>query len=168
MVLSALALTPGFAVLVLLQIQITASRRAEIRDLAFRNAQQAASELDRIISGLETLLLAVSRAPDAREFREPECAAYLTELQPSLPHLTGLTLIDKDGRFRCGFAAPAPSTNYTDRIYFQNALTSSGLIVGNIRSVVHLTDPFCRSRSPSATRRVRLSALRSPHSTSPG
>ncbi|GGH10085.1 hypothetical protein GCM10007036_06460 [Alsobacter metallidurans] len=128
--LSVAALLPGFLVLGYTQVQIDRSRKAEILDLATRSAVLASSELDRIVSGVQNLLVAVSRTEGVRDMADPACSSYLAALQPDLPHLIGLTVIDAAGQFRCG-STPAPENAvYRDRAYFQDALRHRGIVLG--------------------------------------
>ncbi len=128
--LSLAALLPGFLVIGYTQLQITASRRAEVRELAVRSAAQAAAEIDRILSGVEYLLTAVSRAPVIRRMDEADCSAYLAELQPALPHLTAVTVLDAEGTFRCGSTPPPADRNFSQRPYFPAALASPEMVLG--------------------------------------
>src|SRR5689334_9118856 len=92
------ALLPGFAVVAVTQYQITRSRRAEVQALALRSAVQASFEIERIIAGIESLLVAVSSVPAVSRLEAAECSAYLAHLQSRLPHLTGIFVIDTDGQ----------------------------------------------------------------------
>lgn len=131
MALSLAALTPGFLVIGMTQVQVSQSRRAEVRDLALRGATQASAELTRIVSSVQTLLVAVARDPAVRQLSEPDCSAFLAALQPDLPNLVGITVLDADGMFRCGSTTPPPQRDFSDRDYFKAAMASSGVVVGN-------------------------------------
>lgn len=131
MALSLAALTPGFIVIGVTQWQVSQSRRTEVRELALRGSTQAAAELGRIVTGVQSLLLAVSRDPAVRSLREAECSAYLADLQPDLPHLVGLSVLDANGDFRCGSTPAPPLRNFADRDYFQMAMATPGVVVGN-------------------------------------
>ncbi|MHB2170135.1 sensor histidine kinase [Alsobacter sp. R-9] len=131
MVVALVALLPGFAAVAYTSIGITASRRAEVSDLAMRSAQQAASEIASIVAGIESLMLAVSRVPVIRD-REPEgCRTFLGDLSPHLPHLVGLAVLSADGRWVCSsIGMPSSNLRFDDRSYFTRALAEDGVVVG--------------------------------------
>lgn len=64
--LSVAALLPGFCVIGFVQYQVSQSRQAEVHELAIRNAQQAGLEIERLLLGVQALLVAVSQAPVVR------------------------------------------------------------------------------------------------------
>jgi two-component sensor histidine kinase len=130
MALSLAALTPGFIVIGVTQWQVSQSRRSEVRDLALRGATQASAEVVRIVSGVQSLLLAVSRDPAVRGLREADCSAYLSALQPELPHLVGIRVVDAQGNFRCGSTQAPANANFADRDYFKAAMGTASVTVG--------------------------------------
>lgn len=130
MTLATAAMVPGFIILGMTEFEIAQSRKEEVRDLALRNASQAASEMERIIAGVDAMINAVSKAPAVKYFREPECSSYLRDLQQSLPQITGIVIVDTDGQLRCGSVVPPPTANLADRDYVKHALASSSLVVG--------------------------------------
>ncbi len=125
------ALVPSFLIVAFTEYQVDRSRHEEVQDLAVRSARQAGFELDRIVDGVKALLIAVSQVPDVREMNEAGCADYVADLRPDLPYLTGLTVLDSRGRFRCGFARPpAAEDNFADRPYFNEALATHAAVIG--------------------------------------
>jgi two-component sensor histidine kinase len=131
LVLSLAALVPGLAVAAFTQYQVIRSRHVEVEELAMRSAKQASFELDRIVGGVGMLLVTASHEPDVRGLQEAGCTAYLTGLRPDLPYLTGLTVLDTDGRLRCGFTPSTIGHSFTDRSYFREALETDGLVIGS-------------------------------------
>lgn len=131
MALALVALAPGFVAVLYTTQQIDMLRRAEVADLALRGARQAADETNRIIAGVESLLLAVSRVPAIRDGDVEGCSAYLRDLGPHLPHLIAVSVLDLNGRWSCGSLLPAdPAVAYSDRTYFRESIAQDGLVLG--------------------------------------
>lgn len=128
--LSFVALVPGFAAIAYIQYRVVASRQAEVHDLASRSAQLAASELERILSGIQSLLIAVSQVADVQEMREPACTAYLANLGPAQTNLAVVDMLDAGGAYRCGSGVPPSDTTFADRGYVQRAMARPHLAVG--------------------------------------
>lgn len=129
--LSLAALAPSFAVVGFTEWQVTSARHDEINELALQSARQAAFELDRIVAGVQSLLLAVAAVPDVRRLDEQGCSAYLAALRPSLGEMAAISVFDAAGRFRCGSAEQAPpDVDYSDRPYFRDALNNPRAVVG--------------------------------------
>jgi two-component sensor histidine kinase len=143
MALSLVALVPGFAVISFTQYQVDRSRHAEVQELAVRSARQAAFEVDRIIAGIQVLLLAVSEVPGVRDMNDAACGAYFAHLRPQVPYLTGLAAIDVDGNFRCGFPEPPSApVNFAERPYFRDALRAPGAVIGEYSGGLIAGRPF--------------------------
>ncbi len=137
-----LALLPVFGVLWMLEQQLQAGREAEIRDLARRRTAQANTQIERVIEGQRTLLLAVSSSPTVMELDAGRCARYLSSLVEALPHLQGIAVLGLDGRPRCGDDPVRPTPNYADRPYFRAAIDTGRFVVG--RYTVGRADPSAR------------------------
>jgi two-component sensor histidine kinase len=131
MALALVALAPGVIAVLYTTHQIDRLRRAEVAELALQGARHAADETNRIIAGVESLLLAVSRAPIVRDGDAAGCNTYLRDLGPHLPHLVAVSVLDLDGRWFCGSVQPAdPAVDLSDRTYFREALSQDGLVLG--------------------------------------
>jgi two-component sensor histidine kinase len=131
MALSLAAIAPGLAVLAYTQHEIDRSRHEEVQDLAVRSARQAAFELDRIVAGVRILLIAVSQVPDVRDGNEAGCNSYLADLEPRLPYLAGLAVLDSGGRFRCGFKWPSSAADsFAAESYLRDALRTRDAVIG--------------------------------------
>jgi hypothetical protein len=83
--LVAVALLPAVAIQAYNEIDLRWSRTVEVHDLARRQAQLAASELERIFEGIQNLLAAVAEVPSVRASDTPACVAYLATLQAKVP-----------------------------------------------------------------------------------
>jgi PAS domain S-box-containing protein len=128
--LSLVALAPAIGVLTYNQVVTRRDREAEVRDLATRNARQAASELEGIVEGVRVLLTSISKVEAIQNLDAPSCAAYLSRLQPEVPHLVFLSAIDLQGVLRCRSEIPPNSPGYADRPYFQQALATGRFTIG--------------------------------------
>jgi PAS domain S-box-containing protein len=112
------------------EVSLRRAREAEIHDLAVRNAQLAASELDRIFDGVRTFLIALAESPELRRLDSTSCVPYLTALNDKLPHLASILLIDLEGRVQCR-RSPAPADlRFDDRSYFKQAVATGTFAVG--------------------------------------
>ena len=128
-VLTAVALAPALAILLYNEVSLRRSREAEVHQLAMRFGQLAAQELEGIVGGVEGLLRAVARAPVVRSM-DQRCAAYLADIRAQSPSLSGLTVLDLDGRVRCRAEPPLSDQPLGDRQYFKDAATTGGFVIG--------------------------------------
>jgi two-component sensor histidine kinase len=129
-VLAVVALVPASAIIVFNEITLRRSRVAEVNDMALRSARLAASELDRVIEGVNGLLLAVGSSPAVRSLDDESCAEYLGHLQSQVSLVTGIVAIDLNGRLRCTRNSPRPQENYADSPFFKAAIESGKPTVG--------------------------------------
>jgi C4-dicarboxylate-specific signal transduction histidine kinase len=131
MALALAALTPGFFVVAFTEWQVNRLRQAEVSELALRSARQVAFELDRIISGVKTLILAVSFVPDLRDLDPRRCAAYLGDMRPHLSDVAILSVLDTTGHVRCrSEPSIVGDASLADRTYFQQALANPEFALG--------------------------------------
>lgn len=119
------ALLPAFAVIGYTEWNVARSRQAEVRELALRSAQHASSEIDRIMGGSESTLIAAGVSPTTRQFGAA-CAEYLEAVRRRIGYFTAITVANAEGRILC----PASDVSIVDRGYLSRALGAKGLIVG--------------------------------------
>ena len=99
--------------------------------MALRNAQGAAFEIQRMIANVQVVLVTISHVPDVRNIQESGCAAYIADLRPELQHLTGLSVLDIEGRYRCGFEPVGAVTgNFSQEPIFRDALSAQAAVIG--------------------------------------
>jgi hypothetical protein len=120
--LSLVALTPILGLQVYDEIVTRRTRAAEVRETALRSAQQASSELDRIVEGARSVLVSISKVDSVQALDTPRCVAHLAKLQPEMPHLVSLAALDLEGRVRCRQELPGDTQTYADRSYFQDVV----------------------------------------------
>ncbi len=128
--LVAVALLPAVAIQAYNEYDLRRSREAEVHELALRQAQLAASELDQIVEGVRNVLATVAAVPSVRALDTPACVAFMAALAPQFPHLASLAAMDLEGRLACRQEPPPQEPRFADRPYFREALASGGLVVG--------------------------------------
>ena len=129
-VLVAIALAPAVLIQAYNELDLRRSREKEVHELAVRQAELAASELDQIFTGVRNLLLAVAKVPSIQELDTPRCVAYLAMLQPSVPYLYSISALDLQGRLLCRQAMPPQNVTFADRSYFQDAIANDRFVIG--------------------------------------
>jgi PAS domain S-box-containing protein len=120
--LSLVALTPILGLKVYDEIVTRRTRAAEVRETALRSAQQAWSELDRIVEGARSVLVSISKVDSVQALDTPRCVAHLAKLQPEMPHLVSLAALDLKGRVRCRQELTGDTQTYADGSYFQDVV----------------------------------------------
>jgi signal transduction histidine kinase len=123
------AMLPALAIQAYNEIDGRRTREAEVADDALRLARFASGELDRIVDNGHALLVALAELPAVRDFDQPACTAYVTELQKRFPQYLSITAIDLDGHPFCSNIPIPPGTTAADRDFFQEAKTSGRLVV---------------------------------------
>jgi hypothetical protein len=125
------ALLPALAIQAYNELDLRRSREAEVRELALRQAELAASELSQILEGVHSLLTAVAEVPAVRALDAGPCAAFLATLQPRVSHVRSIAALDLAGRVACRNSPAPPGLRLADRPYFQEVLRSGGFVVGD-------------------------------------
>ena len=100
-VLGLVALVPVICVQILTEIDARRYRQQEVSAQALDSANLASSEIDRILSGVQNLLVAVSKEPSIRELQPSACVPYLAAVQSEVPYLLSLSVIDSKGHLLC-------------------------------------------------------------------
>jgi two-component sensor histidine kinase len=123
-------LVPVIAVEIFNSIELHKSRRAEVQQYALRQAELAASEVARIVEGMQGLMTAVAQAPSVRTLNSELCVPYFQNLLARLENVSVLTAVDSSGQVRCASTSEQLKVNVADRDYFKKSQKSHGLIVG--------------------------------------
>lgn len=124
------ALLPSLAILIFNAGSLRQARQVEIHELALRNTELAAVELDAILSGVEGILAAVSRAPAVRSLNPERCNDYLEEVMTDLPQLNALAAIDASGTMQCRSAPFNQGANYLGLSFVDGALAGQEPAIG--------------------------------------
>src|SRR5690242_18140570 len=91
------ALVPVVAMLGYGELAIRQQRGEEVRAQAAQAARQASSEVDRIVEGLRSLLLAVTSMPAVRNLEGPACNEALRSLAGNVPNIRAIFVVRPDG-----------------------------------------------------------------------
>jgi two-component sensor histidine kinase len=144
-----LALLPTLAVIGYNELNLRRSRTQEVNEQAMRSALLATSELQRIVEGVDKLLLAIGQIPEIQALNADVCRNYLENLQPKVEHLVGISVVDAEANLRCRTTMPAQPVSYADRGYVQEALQSGRFAIGEYvtgrvsgRPVLPVAQPF--------------------------
>jgi PAS domain S-box-containing protein len=130
LLLALIAVLPAIVIWTYTEVSLRRAREAEVHELAKRQAELAASELERIFDGVHTLLMAVAEVPAVRNLDTPACVPYLEGLQARLPHLLSISALDPDGRVRCRQVPPPADLRFDDRPYFKQAFAGEDFVIG--------------------------------------
>ena len=94
------ALLPAIAVLAYNERMLHQQRGVEIKEQALRQAQLAASEIERILEGVQHMLLALS-VTQSQQSATTDCVAYAAALVPQIPQVADIVTLDASGRVTC-------------------------------------------------------------------
>lgn len=125
------ALAPVVAMLAYSEYSLREQRAEEVRLQAAQTARQASSEVERIIEGLRSMLVAVTSMPSVRSGNVPECNEALQSLAVNVPNIGKVFVLSPEGRPVCGSIDIATGTSFGDRAYFQDAVKTKAFVVGN-------------------------------------
>lgn len=128
--LALIAVTPAILMQTYSLFEILRSRQAEVHGEAVRQAQFAASEIDRVLEGIRNLLIAISTDDSVRSSDAARCSPLLARLEARLPHIDSLAFIGPDGRLRCASTTAAANLSFADRTYFQSGIAGRSFVVG--------------------------------------
>lgn len=123
-------LIPVIAVEVYNAAALQYARKLEVHQLALRQAELAASEIDRIVEGMRSMMTAIAQAPSVRALNTELCSPFIRNLLSELEYVSVLTVADATGQVRC---APSPEqlqVNVADRDYFQQSQKTRELVLG--------------------------------------
>ncbi|MBM6594352.1 sensor histidine kinase [Microvirga pudoricolor] len=143
-----ISVLPAIVIWTYTEVSLRRAREAEINGLALRQAQLAASEIERIFEGVRSLLVAVEEVPSVRDFNGPACTSYLGNLRAKVPYLDAVVVLDPNGLARCQHGS-ATYDGFADKPYFRDALKTGDLVVGDFTRV-RLNAPSTRPILPLA------------------
>ncbi|MBW6425521.1 histidine kinase [Rhizobium sp. XQZ8] len=124
------ALVPVVGMLGYGEYAIRQQRGEEVRAQAAQAARQASSEVDRIVEGLRSLLLAVTSMPSVRHLDGPTCDEALKSLAGNVPNIRTIFVLQPDGSPVCGSMEMPAGTSFADRKYFHQAIETKAFVVG--------------------------------------
>lgn len=124
------ALLPGLAMLAFNELSYRGEREREVHRLAQEAGQQAASEMERIIEGVDGLLTAVAAIPAVFNQDIAGCREALGAVSSSVNSIRTIFLLDAGGKIICDSSGAPEGLSMQDRSYFRDALTSTGPTIG--------------------------------------
>ncbi|MEX2466049.1 MAG: hypothetical protein WD995_04020 [Gemmatimonadota bacterium] len=157
-VLVALAFLPTLGLYLYANRSIAAAHRMHQEAELLHQADRMGLMYERILSQSEVLLGALSKMPELRNPRQPQCNEMLSSIMGHLTYYTAIQLIEADGFVACGSLAIDESLYVGDRYYHQAALNNRQFTVGNFnvgrltgKPIVGLAYPIERLDTPDLT-----------------
>ena len=128
--LTLVALIPVAIVLFYNLYSIRVAKEAEVHLEALRAGQLASLEIQRIVSGAENVLIALSAAPVIQRQDAAGCQKYLARVGASLPQFSGIAVVDTSGRIICRQTPDGVGSMLGDRPYFREVMKTRTFFVG--------------------------------------
>ncbi len=123
------ALVPVVALLAYSEVATRYQRNQEVRAAAAQAARQAASEVERIIEGLHSLLIALSSMPAIQNLDASLCSESLTAVASKVPNIRTIFVVNPQGQSVCA-SMPTSELDFADRNYFRRAMETKDFVVG--------------------------------------
>ena len=131
LLLALISVLPAIVIWTYTEVSLRRAREAEVNDLAIRQAQLVSAEIERILDGVQGLLLAIDETQSIRNFDTAVCSPYLKAIQEKVPYILSFVAMDISGHIRCRPTGTIDTQHYyADRPYFHNALGQKGFVVG--------------------------------------
>lgn len=127
---TAAAMAPLVIVLFYNLYLLHASRERQAHDEVARTGQLIGLELQRVITGLGNVLLTLSSAPVVQKIDLAHCSQFLGRVTARLEGIATLGIIGTNGRIKCRHDSQGLGVSVAGRSYFQDALRSKGVVVG--------------------------------------
>lgn len=105
-------------------------RNDEVRAQATQAARQASSEIERILEGLHSLLIATSTLDSVERQYRAGCVDDLKGIATQVPSIRTIVVLDPTGHLVCDSLGRPAGLDLSDRAYFQTALRSTDYVVG--------------------------------------
>lgn len=97
-------------------------------------ARQTALASDRRIEGVRQLLNAITSGPSLRSSGlNPLCLQFLGNIQSKYPYYTNLGFVDEEGNVVCEAFSSAVPRNFSDQLFFKDALAKRSFVVGEFQ-----------------------------------
>ncbi|WP_342633730.1 sensor histidine kinase [Neorhizobium lilium] len=124
------ALAPVVGMLAYSEIAMRQQRSEEVRAAAAQASRLASSEVERIIEGLHSLLIAVSAIPSVQQLDGQACGEALKSVAVNVSNIRTIFVLDLQGKTVCGTLEQGEDISLADRDYFKDALSQNGFVVG--------------------------------------
>lgn len=127
---AATALLPAIGMLSYNELLTRQQRDREVHQQALQAARQAASEVDRIIEGVHSVLIAAAAIPAVSDLDQAGCTNALKRVASELPPIRAILVFGLDGKLVCdSFGSPA-GMDFSERSYVRDALSTKDFVVG--------------------------------------
>lgn len=124
------ALAPVVAMMAYNEVALRTERNQEVRQAAAEAARLASSEVESIVEGLRSLLIAVSAMPSVQALDKPNCDPALRVVATNVANIRTIFAMDLEGRVVCESMDTPTTASFSDRNYFRQALLTDGFAVG--------------------------------------
>jgi two-component sensor histidine kinase len=124
------ALAPVIAILAYNEVATRRERTAEVTAQAAQAARQASSEVERIVEGVRSMMVAVTSMPAVRRLDGPTCNEALKSLAENVANVGTIFVLRDDGVPVCGSVEIPAKAAFGDREYFRKALDTRAFVVG--------------------------------------
>lgn len=124
------ALMPAIGMLAYNEFWYRQQRDIEVRAEVLQASRQVASEIDRILDGARSLLVATSAVPAVQAMEPASCHTALAEIAPQISSVASISVLDTKGIIVCSSVEAAAGTNLSDRRYFREAMQSDDFVTG--------------------------------------
>ncbi|MGV2103936.1 cache domain-containing protein [Rhizobium sp. 21-4511-3d] len=124
------ALAPVVTMMGYNEFAMRQQRSQEVRAQAAQAARQAGSEVERIVEGSRSLLVAITAIPSVRNRDVALCNDALVSLASKVPNVRTIFVLTPEGSLVCGSAAVPAGATFADRDYFQAAIRTQDFVVG--------------------------------------
>jgi len=128
---AAVSLLPALGILAYNEWSIRQLRTREIERQALESSRQIASEVERIIDGVEALLIVASALPVVADGNHSACVDALKAMATKLASIQTIALIGPDGKLVCDSSNTPVGLDVSDRSYFKLAKAAGARAIGD-------------------------------------
>ena len=126
------AVVPAVSVEVYNDWRLRRERGDELRRVATAQADMLSGELQRIVTGMEQLLVAAANAPEALR-EDAACNAYMARLQQAFEFVSNIGVTGPDGVVRClNEPFERGKVSNADRRHFRVAMATGRFAIGDL------------------------------------
>jgi signal transduction histidine kinase/ActR/RegA family two-component response regulator len=126
------AVVPAVSVEVYNDWRLRLERGEELRRTATAQADMLSGEMQRIVTGMEQLLVAAANAPEALR-EDAACDAYMARLQQAFEFVSSIGVAGPDGQVRClNEPFERGKASNADRRHFRVAMETGRFAIGDL------------------------------------
>lgn len=123
-------LLPVVAVGIWNTIELRHAKRVEVENSALRQAELAASELQRMFEGVRGVLFAVAQTSAVQSAQKEQCSEYMANIASALDYMAGIAVLDQNGIAWCSSDPHGLGVDLSDRPYLKSAMAGNTFVVG--------------------------------------